>query len=119
MRGCGHRRGRRAFERARREGTDASFHERRKRTKDLWYYLRLLKPTAPGIIGGHADDAHTLSDLLGDVHDLAVLRDALVDGAGACAATGRLRASRPCRWALSRDRGCAARSVHGSVEGPS
>ena len=56
----GYRRGRRAFERARREGTVVSFHEWRKRTKDLWYYLRLLKPTAPGIIGGHADDAHAL-----------------------------------------------------------
>jgi CHAD domain-containing protein len=77
-----YRRGRRAFERARNEPTVERLHEWRKRTKDLWYHLRLLKPFAPGIVGGYADDAHALSDLLGDDHDLAVLREAVRARAG-------------------------------------
>jgi CHAD domain-containing protein len=78
----GYRRGRRAFERARAKPTVENFHEWRKRAKDLWYALRLLKPASPAIIGGHADEAHALADLLGDDHDLALLRDALRGGAG-------------------------------------
>jgi CHAD domain-containing protein len=74
--------GRRAFEHARRAGTAKSLHEWRKRTKDLWYHLRLLKPLSPAIIGGHADEAHGLSDLLGDDHDLALLRETLRGAAG-------------------------------------
>jgi CHAD domain-containing protein len=78
----GYRRGRRAFERASAKPTVENLHEWRKRAKDLWYHLRLLKPVSPAIIGGHADEAHGLSDLLGDDHDLALLREALLSGAG-------------------------------------
>jgi CHAD domain-containing protein len=72
-----YRRARRAFRRARSGPTVASLHEWRKRTKDLWYHLRLLKAAAPGILGGYADDAHALSDVLGDDHDLALLSEVL------------------------------------------
>jgi CHAD domain-containing protein len=75
-------RGQAALERARRKPTVENLHEWRKRTKDLWYHLRLLKPLAPGIIGGAAKDADKLSKLLGDDHDLAVLRVTLEHGAG-------------------------------------
>jgi CHAD domain-containing protein len=75
-------RGRAALERARRDPTAENLHEWRKRTKDLWYHLRLLKPLAPGIVGGAAKDADKLSKLLGDDHDLAVLHATLEDGAG-------------------------------------
>jgi CHAD domain-containing protein len=78
----GYRRGRRAFERARATPTVDNLHEWRKRAKDLWYALRLLKPVSPDIIGGHADEAHALSDLLGDDHDLALLRETLRTGVG-------------------------------------
>ncbi|HUA44983.1 MAG TPA: CHAD domain-containing protein [Solirubrobacteraceae bacterium] len=78
----GYRGGRRAFAHARETGTAESLHEWRKRTKDLWYHLRLLKALSPAIIGGHADEAHGLSDLLGDDHDLALLRKQLRSGAG-------------------------------------
>jgi CHAD domain-containing protein len=78
----GYHRGRRALERARAKPTVENLHEWRKRAKDLWYHLRLLKPLSPAIIGGHADEAHALSDLLGDDHDLALLRQALLSGAG-------------------------------------
>ena len=70
-------RGRKAMDIARGEPTVEALHEWRKRSKDLWYHLRTLKPLSPGIVGGQADEAHALSDLLGDDHDLAVLRSTL------------------------------------------
>jgi CYTH domain-containing protein/CHAD domain-containing protein len=48
-------------------------HEWRKRTKDLWYELRILKQLWPEVLGETADAAHDLADRLGDHHDLAVL----------------------------------------------
>lgn len=75
-------RGRVAFDKARSKPTVGNLHEWRKRTKDLWYHLRLLKPFAPGIVGGAAKEADKLSKLLGDDHDLAVLHAALERGAG-------------------------------------
>jgi CHAD domain-containing protein len=72
-----YRRGRAAFARARGAPTPENVHEWRKREKDLWYHLRLLRPSSSTIIGGQADAAHRLSDLLGDEHDLVVLRSVL------------------------------------------
>jgi CHAD domain-containing protein len=80
-----YKRGRKALAIAHRDPSVENLHEWRKRSKDLWYHLRLLKPTAPGIVGGHADEAHRLADLLGDDHDLAVLRETLLTGAGGLA----------------------------------
>jgi CHAD domain-containing protein len=77
-----YRRGRRAYARAQAQPTVERLHEWRKRTKDLWYHLRLLKSLSPAIVGGQADEAHGLSDLLGDDHDLALLRKKLRAGAG-------------------------------------
>jgi CHAD domain-containing protein len=73
-------RGRAGLEHARNRPTTENLHEWRKRTKDLWYHLRLLKPLAPGIVGGAAKDADQLSKLLGDDHDLAVLHATLEHG---------------------------------------
>jgi CHAD domain-containing protein len=73
----GYRDGRKAFAVARKEPTAENLHEWRKRAKDLWYHLRLLEEIAPHTVSAHAKDAHLLSDLLGDDHDLAVLRDSV------------------------------------------
>jgi CHAD domain-containing protein len=70
-------RGRRAMRRAAKAPTPKRMHDWRKRSKDLWYQLRLLEPMAPGTIRGQAKDAHRLADVLGDLHDLAVLEAAL------------------------------------------
>lgn len=75
----GYQRGRKAYERSSRGATVENLHEWRKRAKDLWYHLRLLEPIAPQTMKGHAKDAHLLTDLLGDDHDLAVLRQSLVE----------------------------------------
>ena len=72
-----YKRGRKAFKRARGGPSTENLHEWRKRCKDLWYHLRLLSSAAPETMEGHAGDAHRLSELLGDDHDLAVLRQAV------------------------------------------
>ncbi len=72
-----YKRGRKALERARRSRSLEDLHAWRKRVKDLWYHERLLAPVAGPAVGGHAKDAHHLADLLGDDHDLGVLRDTL------------------------------------------
>jgi CHAD domain-containing protein len=72
-----YKRGRRAFKQAQDDPSTERLHEWRKRAKDYWYHLRLLEPIAPRTMKGHAEDAHLLSDLLGDDHDLALLRDTL------------------------------------------
>jgi CHAD domain-containing protein len=58
---------------ARKQPTAESLHEWRKRTKDLWYHLALLEAAWPPVMETLADEAHELSDRLGDDHDLAVL----------------------------------------------
>jgi CHAD domain-containing protein len=55
--------------------SDQNVHEWRKRVKDLWYHLRIIVRVWPEVMEGVADQAHELSDLLGDHHDLTVLRD--------------------------------------------
>ncbi len=73
------KRGQKAFARARRTKSAEAMHEWRKRVKDLWYQQRLLAETCGPAVRGQAKDAHRLADLLGDDHDLSVLRDELTE----------------------------------------
>lgn len=75
-----YRRGRKAFARARAGGETDDLHAWRKRVKDLWYDERLLAPTCGATVAGHVKELDRLSDLLGDDHDLALLRDKLAQG---------------------------------------
>jgi len=68
-----YRRGRRALKSARREPSVEALHEWRKRVKDLWYHHTLLRALWPPVMAAIGDEAHELSDRLGDDHDLAVL----------------------------------------------
>ena len=70
---CAYRRGRRAFKEAREEPSVEALHEWRKRVKDLWYHHTLLRALWPPVMAAAGDEAHELSDRLGDDHDLAVL----------------------------------------------
>jgi CHAD domain-containing protein len=54
-------------------------HEWRKRVKDLWHQLQVLRPLWPENLEALANEAHHLGDLLGDDHDLAVLHDLLTE----------------------------------------
>jgi CHAD domain-containing protein len=72
-----YRRGRKGMRRAARERSDESLHEWRKRAKDLWYHLRILRECVPSQLAGATDRADELADRLGEYHDLAVLREDL------------------------------------------
>jgi CHAD domain-containing protein len=72
--------GRKAFRRVRSDPSMGNVHAWRKRVKDLWYDERLLSELGGPGVAGHAKDAHRLADLLGDEHDLGVLRLTLSEG---------------------------------------
>ena len=69
-----YRQGRRRMRAAAADPTPEHLHDARKRVKDLWHSAQLLRPAAPKQMKRLARDAHALSDLLGDHHDLSVLR---------------------------------------------
>lgn len=71
-------RGRKGFARARRSPTVEDLHDWRKRVKDLDFQQRLLHDAWPQVLSAHAREAHRLSELLGEDHDLAVLGTLLV-----------------------------------------
>ncbi len=58
-------------------------HQLRKRTKYHWYHLRLLGDVWPPVMKSYRRQAKKLSDLLGDEHDYAVLRKAVLSDAKA------------------------------------
>jgi CHAD domain-containing protein len=68
-------RGRNRFEDTKDDPSAENVHEWRKRVKDLWYHLRIVQNARPKKLKKIRDRAHDLSDLLGDHHDLAVLRE--------------------------------------------
>jgi CYTH domain-containing protein/CHAD domain-containing protein len=65
--------GRDAFEALPARPSFEAVHELRKRGKDLWYQLRLLRDAWPALLEPTAEEIHEFTDLLGDHHDLAVL----------------------------------------------
>ena len=69
-----YREGRRAYQRARKDPSPENFHRWRKRTKDLWYHVRLLHPVWPEQMEAMAGELEALSESVGDDHDLVVLR---------------------------------------------
>jgi CYTH domain-containing protein/CHAD domain-containing protein len=69
--------GRDAFEALPARPSFEAVHELRKRGKDLWYQLRLLRDAWPAVLEPTAEEIHELTDLLGDHHDLAVLAEDL------------------------------------------
>jgi CHAD domain-containing protein len=81
-----YRDGRTAFGAVQDQRSGADWHQWRKRVKDLWYHERLLSAVAGPACAGQAKDAHRLADLLGDDHDLVVLRQAVTGEASHTAA---------------------------------
>ena len=70
-----YRRGRKRMRAAHEDPSAEHLHEWRKRVKDLWYTTELVRAAKPKRLRQTARRAHRLSQLLGDVHDLHVLRD--------------------------------------------
>jgi CHAD domain-containing protein len=72
-----YRTGHRALASAADNSTVANLHEWRKQTKYLWHQLQLIEPALTGTDKELVKKVHRLSTLLGDDHDLAVLRETL------------------------------------------
>jgi CHAD domain-containing protein len=75
-----YRRGRDAFDRARRRGTPEPVHEARKRAKDLRYQLELLRDVWEPMMRGQAAGARDLTETIGTLRDLDLLRGVLAAG---------------------------------------
>ena len=50
--------------------TTRKLHSFRKRAKELWYQVRLLRPLAPDVFEELNDELKTIGDCVGQVHDL-------------------------------------------------
>ncbi|HTO05413.1 MAG TPA: CHAD domain-containing protein [Opitutus sp.] len=72
-----YRRARRRLQRAKEMGTATAFHEWRIATKAYYHQCQLLRATWPPVMKVIRAEVKTLANLLGDDHDLTVLRDAL------------------------------------------
>lgn len=57
--------------------TPENFHTWRKRVKDIWYQGRILECLSPAVMAPLIENAKTLGQHLGDLHDLAVFRERL------------------------------------------
>lgn len=69
-----YRRGRRTFRAAYAEGSDDSFHEWRKSVQRHWRHMRLLSNAWPDAFAARISKSQGLSQILGDDHDLALLK---------------------------------------------
>ena len=85
-------RGRRAMAAAYRCPTTENFHEWRKCVKYHWYHLRLLQKLHPPLLKAQRDQAGRLGELLGQEHDLALLRQLLADAGDAALDPGAAQA---------------------------
>lgn len=95
-----YRAGRRALAEARRHTDPAVMHEWRKRAKDAWYHVRLLRGAAPSVLAPLEDRFHHLSDALGDAHDMVVISDRLNASPGDFGGQAQVRAA--CKLADTR-----------------
>jgi CHAD domain-containing protein len=66
-----------ALKAARKDPSPEPFHDWRKRAKDHWYQARLLQPIWPEMMDAHVAAADRLGEILGQINDLAVLRERL------------------------------------------
>ncbi len=76
-----YREGRRAMRKAFDTEDPIHLHEWRKRGKDHWYQVRLLRDVWKPVMDARRKELDRLADLLGDDHDLFVLRETLADDA--------------------------------------
>jgi D-xylono/L-arabinono-1,4-lactonase len=71
-------RGRRRYQQVLVQPGDELFHEWRKWVKYLWYHVQMAREVWPGMMVTIADELDELGDLLGQDHDLTVLRDTVM-----------------------------------------
>lgn len=76
------KRGRKACSQAYSDPIAITFHEFRKRAKDLRYQLALLSELWPEVLSGYSESAKELEQYLGEDHNLAVLTSVLNGNGG-------------------------------------
>ena len=72
-----YKRGRNALKTAIKKSSTKNLHTFRKRAKELWYQLRILRPLAPAVFRELNDELKTIGQYLGQVHDLAFVAQRL------------------------------------------
>lgn len=72
-----YKRGRQVLKTAIKKTNTKNLHAFRKRAKELWYQLRLLRPLAPRVFKELNDELKTIGECLGQVHDLAFVAQRL------------------------------------------
>jgi len=72
-----YKRGRDILNDVTRKASTRKLHSFRKRAKELWYQLRLLRPLAPDVFKELNDELKTIGECLGQVHDLAFVAQRL------------------------------------------
>jgi CHAD domain-containing protein len=72
-----YRRGRKALNAAIKKTSTRNLHTFRKRAKELWYELRILRQLAPAVFRELNDELKTIGQYLGQVHDLAFVAERL------------------------------------------
>lgn len=72
-----YKRGRQVLKKAIKKTNTKNLHTFRKRAKELWYQLRLLRPLAPKVFRELNDELKTIGEYLGQVHDLAFVAQRL------------------------------------------
>ena len=73
-----YRRGYNGFHKSYENPDTDTLHDWRKRVKYLWYHTRLTNIYWPVMLEPYGEELHHLADLLGDDHDLAILKQALL-----------------------------------------
>lgn len=86
----GYKRGQRQMGVALAQGDDEAFHDWRKRVKDHYYHWGLFDMAWQPAMSLRAEEIKTLSDLLGEDHDIAVLCEVLAAETGAPELSQRL-----------------------------
>lgn len=69
-----YRSGRKAFAHAFDSSSDEDFHEWRKTLQHHWRHMQLLTPCWPSELSARVEASRTLSQVLGDDHDIALVR---------------------------------------------
>ena len=72
-----YKRGRKSLRTAVKKGSTQRLHTFRKRVKELWYQLRILRPLAPGVFTELTDELRAIGRFLGQLHDLAFVEERL------------------------------------------
>jgi CHAD domain-containing protein len=76
-----YKRARKTMKQARKDPVPEKLHAWRKRVKYHWYHTRLLQPVWTEPMAAHEDAVDDLAGLLGQHHDLSILREVLAERA--------------------------------------